>query len=181
MKLSRTDLGALTAVAVSGAIGLALFGPRLWGDDARVTVDVTTEMTSQSVITADGEAPLVIKKKKIRRGDGTEEIVVTVEGEGDEDFSWTSEDGVETHVRVVKPGAEGEANVFMLKMDGGAGPEPIVYVDGVLMEGGIPEDLTPDRIDRVEVLKGEAAERMHGADAAVGVVQIFTKPGSGSR
>jgi outer membrane cobalamin receptor len=51
----------------------------------------------------------------------------------------------------------------------------------VLMEGGIPEDLTPDRIDRVEVLKGEAAERMHGADAAVGVVQIFTKPGSGSR
>ncbi len=54
-------------------------------------------------------------------------------------------------------------------------PQPIVYVDGIRMDNadeGI-SGLDPDRIERVEVLKGEAAEALYGDEAANGIVQIF--------
>ncbi|MEZ4416791.1 MAG: hypothetical protein R3E10_13665 [Gemmatimonadota bacterium] len=35
--------------------------------------------------------------------------------------------------------------------------------------------LSPDRIDRVEVIKGDAARTVHGDDAKNGVIQIFLK------
>jgi outer membrane receptor for ferrienterochelin and colicin len=172
MKMSRNDIGALTTVVVSGVIGFALFGPHRWGDDSKITIDVTTEMTAHSMIDADGGEALVIKKKKIRRGDGTQEIVVTVEGDDDEHR--------ERRVRVKSSEAQGEPNVFLLRADGENAPQPLVYVDGERMEGGIPENLDPDRIDRVEVIKGEAAVALYGPEASVGVVQIFTKDGPGS-
>ena len=56
---------------------------------------------------------------------------------------------------------------------------PLIFVDGQLLEGP-PSDLDPDDIERVEVLKAGAAERMFGPDARHGVVQIFTKAGAGA-
>ena len=53
--------------------------------------------------------------------------------------------------------------------------EPLIYVDGVRMDGGMPGDLSPDQIDRVEVVKGDAATELFGEEAAGGVVQIFLK------
>jgi len=56
--------------------------------------------------------------------------------------------------------------------------EPLVYVDGVRLAGArraALDDLDPDLIDRIEVLKGEAADRLFGPDAANGVIQIFMK------
>ena len=220
MKLSRTDLGALAAVVTSGALGVALFGPQMWGDDS-ITIDVTTdvesEWTTQSAVSVDGEAEVIIKKKKIILGDGTEEIVVTVDGEGDdtgglverrirveasgdgtvhveevgegEHFEWRSESGTEEHVFITKSGerldastdgrieAAGE-NVFIMRAS--EGPQPIVYIDGERVERSEMDELTPDRIDRVEVIKGEAAEKLFGPEAVNGVIQIFTKDGSGS-
>jgi hypothetical protein len=38
-------------------------------------------------------------------------------------------------------------------------------------------DLSPDEIDRVEVLKGPAASTLYGSEASGGVIQIFTKRG----
>jgi TonB-dependent SusC/RagA subfamily outer membrane receptor len=38
-------------------------------------------------------------------------------------------------------------------------------------------DLNPDDIDRIEVVKGPAATTLYGAEAAAGVIQIFTKRG----
>jgi hypothetical protein len=224
MKLSRTDLGALAAVVVSGTLGVALFGPQMWGDDS-VTIDVTDE------------ASMVIKKKKIIREDGTEEIVVTVESDGEESgerrirvqaggdetlhieeiggegehFEWRSESGTEEHVFVMKSGERVDAaddtevssdrmrrrtrtrvvrvdgaesnevageNVFIMQTTDGA--EPIVYIDGERVERSAMEGLGPDQIDRVEVIKGEAAIELFGEEASVGVIQIFTKVGSGS-
>lgn len=57
--------------------------------------------------------------------------------------------------------------------------EPIIYIDGVRVDG--PRDeamklLDPDRIDRIEVLKGPAARQRYGSEARDGVIQIFTKP-----
>src|SRR5439155_847843 len=79
---------------------------------------------------------------------------------------------------------------------------PVVYVDGVRIDTRATEwtgatgikglaccsfaggtstdrlnDLNPDDIERVEVLKGASAATLYGAEASNGVIQIFTKRG----
>lgn len=68
--------------------------------------------------------------------------------------------------------------------------EPIVYVDGVRVNrdavgpftGGQGQasrldDIPPEAIERVEILKGAAAATLYGTEASNGVIQIFTKKG----
>jgi TonB-linked SusC/RagA family outer membrane protein len=67
--------------------------------------------------------------------------------------------------------------------------EPIVYVDGIRINGGSAEawntqgqpsrldDIPPESIERIEVLKGAAAATLYGTEASNGVIQIFTKKG----
>ena len=64
---------------------------------------------------------------------------------------------------------------------------PLIFVDGVRVRvfEDVPESLRvrfddgldPDAIERVEVLKGPAAEKLYGEEAAAGVIQIFTHDG----
>lgn len=73
--------------------------------------------------------------------------------------------------------------------------EPLVYIDGVRADngggfgggyvsaggGGSPsrlDDIPPEAIARVEVLKGAAAATLFGTEASNGVIQIFTKRGT---
>ena len=78
--------------------------------------------------------------------------------------------------------------------------QPLIYIDGVrlrsdeypknvssqagqdLRSGHINasplNDINPDDIDRIEVVKGAAAATLYGTDAAAGVIQIFTKRGA---
>lgn len=71
--------------------------------------------------------------------------------------------------------------------------EPLIYIDGVRVDnaggfggfvgndGGSPsrlDDINPDVIERVEVLKGAAAATLYGTEASNGVIQIFTKKGA---
>src|SRR5437773_640844 len=72
--------------------------------------------------------------------------------------------------------------------------EPIVYVDGVRVNrgggfgdfvgtggGGYPsrlDDINPEAIERIEVLKGAAAATLYGTEASAGAIQIFTKTGA---
>jgi len=72
--------------------------------------------------------------------------------------------------------------------------EPVVYVDGVRVDrgggfgdnvgtggGGTPsrlDDINPEAIDHIEVLKGAAATTLYGTEASAGVIQIFTKKGA---
>ncbi|HWP82947.1 MAG TPA: TonB-dependent receptor plug domain-containing protein [Bacteroidota bacterium] len=71
--------------------------------------------------------------------------------------------------------------------------EPLVYIDGVrvgttqgfagVSAGGAGEpsrldDINPDAIERVEILKGAAAATLYGTQANAGVIQIFTKQGA---
>ncbi|MEP6609642.1 MAG: TonB-dependent receptor [Burkholderiaceae bacterium] len=77
--------------------------------------------------------------------------------------------------------------------------QPLFYVDGVRVRSdeypkNVPEtgsdlrsgninssplnDINPDDIERIEVVKGAAAATLYGTDAAAGVIQIFTKRGS---
>ncbi|MFQ5536716.1 MAG: SusC/RagA family TonB-linked outer membrane protein [Gemmatimonadota bacterium] len=71
--------------------------------------------------------------------------------------------------------------------------EPIVYVDGIRVDrssagpslaGYNPQsnpsrldDIPPESIERIEILKGAAAATLYGTEASNGVIQIFTKRG----
>src|SRR2546427_9529331 len=73
--------------------------------------------------------------------------------------------------------------------------EPLLYVDGVRVTAqGAPQwftggqsydrlnDIEPDDIESIEIVKGPAAATLYGADASAGVIQIITKrgrPGTG--
>ena len=67
---------------------------------------------------------------------------------------------------------------------------PIIYVDGVrIYSGSTPvaanarqttlplNDIRPEDIDRIDVVKGAAATTLYGTEASGGVIQIFTKRG----
>ncbi|MHC4234479.1 MAG: TonB-dependent receptor domain-containing protein [Planctomycetota bacterium] len=79
--------------------------------------------------------------------------------------------------------------------------QPLIYVDGVrLRSEGYPapemnpgsststneaagplNDIDPNDIERIEVIKGAAATTLYGTEAAAGVIQIFTKRGQAGR
>lgn len=72
-----------------------------------------------------------------------------------------------------------------------AGNNPVIYVDGVrLYTGSVGnfdvfgqatsalDAINPEDIESIEVIKGPAASTLYGAEAAAGVIQIFTKRGS---
>lgn len=56
---------------------------------------------------------------------------------------------------------------------------PLIFLDGIRVTKAALADLDTDAIDRVEVLKNEAALELFGPGAANGVVQIFTKKAAG--
>ena len=69
--------------------------------------------------------------------------------------------------------------------------EPLIYVDGVRVDNNARagpnirdgrqvarvNDLNPEDIDRVEVIKGPSAATLYGTEASRGVIQIFTRQG----
>ncbi|HET9985373.1 MAG TPA: SusC/RagA family TonB-linked outer membrane protein [Longimicrobiales bacterium] len=68
---------------------------------------------------------------------------------------------------------------------------PVIYVDGVRIynqlipagyggrQGYLPlDDIAPEDIDRIEIVKGAAATTLYGTEASGGVIQIFTKHGA---
>ena len=58
----------------------------------------------------------------------------------------------------------------------GRSQDPLYIVDGVIINGNLP-DLNPNDIESVEVVKGAAASSLYGARAGNGVIQITTKSG----
>ncbi len=72
--------------------------------------------------------------------------------------------------------------------------EPLVFVDGVRVnstprallglggqQGDPLENLNPDDIASIEIVKGPAASTLYGADASAGVINILTKRGGSGR
>ncbi len=67
--------------------------------------------------------------------------------------------------------------------------QPLLFVDGVRINEGIIasgqsgqsfdrlNDINPDEIESIEIVKGPAAATLYGADASAGVIQIITKKG----
>ena len=63
------------------------------------------------------------------------------------------------------------------------GGSPLVYVNGVRYNGAGNrlQDINPEDIEHVEIVKGPAAATLYGTEASNGVIQIITKKGNGSR
>jgi TonB-dependent starch-binding outer membrane protein SusC len=71
--------------------------------------------------------------------------------------------------------------------------QPVIYVDGIRVDnsgdtfmeqssfGGHAwtglDDINPDDIQRIEIVRGASAANQYGSEAAAGVVQVFTKQG----
>ncbi|WKW15197.1 SusC/RagA family TonB-linked outer membrane protein [Pseudogemmatithrix spongiicola] len=67
--------------------------------------------------------------------------------------------------------------------------QPLIFIDGVRIVEGQPglgvggqsadrlNNINPDDIESIEVVKGPAAATLYGADASAGVIQIITKAG----
>ncbi len=58
----------------------------------------------------------------------------------------------------------------------GRGQDPLYIVDGVIINGALP-DINPQDIESVEVVKGAAGASLYGARAGNGVINITTKSG----
>jgi TonB-linked SusC/RagA family outer membrane protein len=58
----------------------------------------------------------------------------------------------------------------------GRSQQPLYLLDGVPLQGGLP-DINPSDIENVEVVKGAAAASLYGARAGAGVINITTKTG----
>ena len=58
----------------------------------------------------------------------------------------------------------------------GRGQDPLIIIDGVISQGGI-QDINPQDIENVEVVKGAAASSLYGSRAGNGVIQITTRSG----
>jgi TonB-dependent SusC/RagA subfamily outer membrane receptor len=61
--------------------------------------------------------------------------------------------------------------------------EPVIFLDGIRINSGGGqtsrlEDIDPESVERIEVLKGAAAATLYGTEASNGVIQIFTKRGT---
>jgi len=72
--------------------------------------------------------------------------------------------------------------------------QPLIYIDGVRVANDVAtgvvvqgfgsgiasrlNDIDPDMIERIEIIRGPAAATLYGTEAANGVIQIFTKRGS---
>jgi TonB-dependent starch-binding outer membrane protein SusC len=80
--------------------------------------------------------------------------------------------------------------------------QPIIYIDGIrMMSNALPsvgsigltggeganiqpsplDNINPNDIERIEVIKGSAATTLYGTEASSGVIQVFTKRGSAGR
>ncbi len=61
----------------------------------------------------------------------------------------------------------------------GRGQDPLYIIDGVISQGGL-QDINPQDIETVEVVKGAAAASLYGSRAGNGVIQITTRSGRNS-
>ncbi|MBV6522505.1 MAG: Vitamin B12 transporter BtuB [Gemmatimonadaceae bacterium] len=102
----------------------------------------------------------------------------------------------------VMPSSAGAGSGSMIRLRGNVSVamsnQPLLYVDGVRIRSdgyqrNVPptgsdlrsgndvasplNDINPNDIERVEVIKGAAAATLYGTEAAAGVIQIFTKSG----
>ncbi len=171
MKIDRTDLLALMVIGLSGGAAFVATAGLAWvGEGAdHATVrhiesgqpgKVIVERTRPEAVQVESAATEIEAVEEASEAVGS--TTVTRAGEAAV-FRIRAESTV-----------EGEPRIRVIRSNGDAS-QPLIYVDGIRVAGGNMPELSPDVIERVEVIKGEAAVELYGEEAANGVVQIFLK------
>lgn len=122
------------------------------------------------------------KVKIIEIKDGKKVIKIIEDGETKE---------IEHEIEIINNGGEDAGNVFIIKKDGAEiiheksddkvnfntnnNKEPLFYVDGKEITKQEMEQLKPDSIKSMNVLKGESALKKYGKKGENGVIEIFMK------
>ena len=151
-------------------------------------VTVSAVQLNQVVVTGSGQ------KTEVKRLGNTVAVIVPPANMPINDISnllTAREPGV---TGLVSGGLSGEGAKIRIRGNASLSQsnEPIIFIDGVRMNsgggygignggGGSPsriDDIDPNTIERVEVLKGAAAATLYGTEASNGVIQFFTKTGS---
>jgi bla regulator protein blaR1 len=124
----------------------------------------------------DGRAMIRLRTREGEEGDAPRVALRRTEGA----------EGEERTVRRLHRTGEGEGEMMVLREGGvrvpllqGEGFEGLLVIDGVISPSSMLRGIAPESIERVEVIKGEAAGRLHDDPrAAHGVIQITTKGGA---
>jgi len=174
------------------------------GDTARVTLALTTSAVEldQVVVTGTGGA---VEKRKLGTSMGVVDMTQVQEQVAVTDIGQALAAKVPGLRSVSVGGGAGAARDLRIRGTASfsLSQRPVVYIDGVRVDTRATEwtnatgignkiaccafaggtstdrlnDLNPDDIERVEVLKGAAAATLYGSEATNGVIQIFTKRG----
>tara|TARA_R110001583_G_scaffold65272_3_gene188703 strand:+ start:568 stop:2280 length:1713 start_codon:yes stop_codon:yes gene_type:complete len=95
--------------------------------------------------------------------------LITIKEDGNEDnLIWTSDENKKTIIN-----SKGDKDV--IKIVAKDGNDPLFLVDGEEITKQEMNDISPETIDKVEVLKGESATKKYGDKGKNGVVIITTK------
>ena len=162
------------------------------GAGQSVQIDIGLAQTAitldEIVVTGAG---IATEKRKLGNTIATIDVASTIENAPIADFSQLiagREPGV---VALPSSGFTGEGARIRIRGSSSLSQlnEPIVYVDGIRVDRsavqnfngqGNPsrlDDIPPESIERIEILKGAAAATLYGTEASNGVIQIFTKRG----
>lgn len=95
--------------------------------------------------------------------------IIEIDDDEDHDVEWVTEKKNNSKVEIVRK--KGKENVFISDFHNDA----IVYINGKKSSKKQMDKLNPNDIERVNVLKGDSAEKKYGKKARVGVIEITTK------
>jgi beta-lactamase regulating signal transducer with metallopeptidase domain len=166
--------------ATSSNITYEVDGVVVTAEEARALAPTAIATVDVSKEAGTGEARIRIRTSAAGEADGAERVMLIRSG-GD------GEARADSTARVLirhSSGGEGQRAGVRMITPGATGAEAaILYIDGVRVDPARMRTLRPEQIEKIEVIKGEAAVARFGdADAANGVIRITTKsaaaPGS---
>lgn len=160
-----------------------------FGDRIKEGVEVqegqTTSLTFAMQLQAAGlDEVVVVGYGTQQRKDLTGSVASINAGEMAEDLNVTNVGQLlQGHIPGISAGVatEADGSPGNLQVRGSnsitAGTNPLVVVDGVPYDGPL-QDINPEDIASIDVLKGASAAAVYGASSASGVIEVTTKNGS---
>lgn len=164
------------------------------GQSARAEFQLSQSAIELSTVVTTGTGGSLVEERKLGNTVATIEPVPNTPTANFSQLLQGREPGV---VSLPSSGLTGEGTRIRIRGNASLSQsnEPIVYIDGVRMDnggsfgqgfvgtggGGNPsrlDDLDPNSIEKIEVLKGAAATTLYGTEASNGVIQITTKRGT---
>ena len=156
----------------------------LKGESIFIAKDLSGKVVSENILGSEGKNILVVRTGQKNK----DSIMVIVSAEFDEDYLIDSEEKIELLVKKAKDmkaakeqkAAKGQK---MIVVKGAANSwtaesknKPLIVVDGKIMDKGKNlNEIDPNSIESVNVLKGKSAQEKYGDKGVNGVIEVVTK------